>query len=269
MDRIAGAGRDPGATAWPPCGEPRIIATMKIALAQTEAVVGDVAANVANHLRFVERAAGLGARYVAFPELSITGYEPRLCQGLAMDADDARLDALQQAADGHGLTVAAGVPVRTGGKPRISLVLFQPGAPRAVYSKQYLHADEEPFFVPGPRQAGLIGSAPRVGLAICYELSIAAHAEATFGQGAQLYLASVAKAAQGVAAAGARLAGVAREFAAPALMVNCVGICDGVCCAGGSAAWDGKGRLLARLGDQHEGLLVFDAATGRAASSAT
>ena len=49
---------------------------MRIALAQINPTVGDIAANAAKHARFIEDARSAGASVVVFPELSITGYPP-------------------------------------------------------------------------------------------------------------------------------------------------------------------------------------------------
>src|SRR5688572_25039686 len=45
-----------------------------VALAQTNAVLGDVEANLKKHLEYVERARDEGASLLVFPELSLTGY---------------------------------------------------------------------------------------------------------------------------------------------------------------------------------------------------
>ncbi|MNC29799.1 hypothetical protein D3C75_780630 [compost metagenome] len=42
------------------------------------------------------------------------------------------------------------------------------------------------------------------------------------------------------------------------LLANCVGPADTFIGAGGSAAWDSQGRLLASLDDHSEGLIVLD-----------
>jgi predicted amidohydrolase len=237
---------------------------VKIALAQTRSVVGDIAANVVAHLELIELAVAHGAQFIAFPELSLTGYEPRLAKELAIDLDDARFQPFQQMSNVRGIRIAVGVPTRTANKPRISLALFAPYLPRAVYSKQYLHADEEPFFTPGPRNPGVLDTQPKIGLAICYELSVTAHAEATFAAGAEMYFASVAEPERGVAGSHPRLADVAKHFGAPVLLANCVGMCDGMYCAGSSAVWNRRGERLARLDDTSEGLLVFDTASEEA-----
>ena len=49
---------------------------MKIALAQINPTVGDFAGNTKRILEFADRAAGLGAKLVVFPELAVCGYPP-------------------------------------------------------------------------------------------------------------------------------------------------------------------------------------------------
>ena len=135
--------------------------------------------------------------------------------------------------------------------------------PWQVYSKMHLHADEEPYFVPGERSIDLVGGDARIALAICYEISVAEHAASAARRGAKVYLASVAKFASGIDAAYERLAAIAREHSMTVLMANCVGEADGQACAGRSAAWRSGGALVARLDDTEEGVLVVDTASER------
>src|SRR5947208_8966181 len=50
---------------------------MRIALAQINPTVGDIAHNVRKHVDFITRAKVGGATLVVFPELSVTGYPPK------------------------------------------------------------------------------------------------------------------------------------------------------------------------------------------------
>src|SRR2546429_3192448 len=50
---------------------------MRIALAQINPTVGDIAGNVAKHVDFIARAKAGGATLVVFPELSVPGYPPK------------------------------------------------------------------------------------------------------------------------------------------------------------------------------------------------
>ena len=139
---------------------------------------------------------------------------------------------------------------------------FQPHQAQRIYSKKYLHPDEEAFFVSGPNFPVLTINEIPVGLAICYELSIPEHAAAAYEHGAQLYVASVAKTLDGVNRASQRLAAIAREYAIPVLMANCVGPADNVESAGGSAVWNHEGQQLDHLNSTQEGLIVYDMSTG-------
>jgi predicted amidohydrolase len=127
------------------------------------------------------------------------------------------------------------------------MVIFQPYQARQTYSKQYLHADEEPFFMSGPSSPGLIEGRPNIGLAICYELSIPEHAERAFANGADVYVASVAKSASGVDQAVKRLAGIAQTYSVPVFMSNCIGPSDDFESAGKTSVWNREGLLIGQL----------------------
>lgn len=76
-----------------------------LAAAQVPSVRGDVAANVATHVRTIQAAATHEVAVLIFPELSLTGYEPELAAALALAPCDAILEPLRRAAaqdDGRG-----------------------------------------------------------------------------------------------------------------------------------------------------------------------
>ena len=235
---------------------------MKICLAQCRSFKGDIAANVAAHQRFVLAAVEHGAELIVFPELSLTGYEPTLAKELAMEVNDGRLDVFQQLAAKHSIAIAVGLPINHGNGVCISLGLFQAAKERALYSKRYLHADEEPFFVPGAGSPVWKVKSTAVSLAVCYELSVPEHSELAFKSGGQVYVASVAKSANGVAKAYEHLSAIASKYSLPVLMCNGVGPADDFVNAGGSVIWDSNGKLLAQLNDSDEGLLMMDTETG-------
>jgi predicted amidohydrolase len=54
-----------------------LLKSARIALAQTDAVLGNVARNVETHLALAEQAKAKGAQAIVFPELSLTGYTLR------------------------------------------------------------------------------------------------------------------------------------------------------------------------------------------------
>jgi predicted amidohydrolase len=234
---------------------------MKISLVQVRPVKGDIEANIVNHLRMIDLAYSAGADTVLFPELSLTGYEPTFAKELAVVPDDNRLTPLQTLSDTHRLTIGVGSPVKTESGITISLLLFHPGKERGLYSKQFLHPDEEPFFVSRQNKTILLNHQSHVALAICYELAVPAHAEMAYQAGAGIYLTSVAKSAQSVDKAAERLSQVAKEYAMTVGMVNCLGVNDGMDCGGRSSVWNRRGELIGQLDDSREGILLFDTET--------
>jgi len=232
---------------------------MKVGIAQTRPVTADISRNIELHRALIAQAVPYGPDVLIFPELSLTGYEPTLAHTLAVDPDDKRLDIFQQSSDTHRLIIGAGIPTRYGDDICISMALFQPGKPRQLYSKKYLHADEEPFFVSGQHGPNRIGK--EIALAICYEISVPQHAEDAFANGAKIYIASVAKFMHGIDKALARLAEIGSSYSMTVLMSNSIGQADGYECAGKSSIWNNKGELLGQLNGDNEGILIFDTDT--------
>lgn len=231
---------------------------MKICAVQARPFKGDIQRNIDNHKKLIDLAISQGAQMIVFPELSITGYEPALAKDLSTHKDDKCLDVFQQISDTRQVTIGVGMPLKNESGISISLLLFQPRQPRQVYSKKYLHADEEPFFVRAESSADLTATKPGIALAICYELSIPEHSANAHKDGAAIYIASVAKTAEGAEKANKTLSNIARAYSMTVLMSNSVGYSDDFKSGGKTSAWDNKGRLLAQLDDRHEGIVVID-----------
>jgi len=82
-------------------------APVTVALAQCDAVLGDLGRNLEAHLRLVGQARELAAGLVVFPELSLTGYDLRdLTPEIALRRDDPRLARLAEAS--RGIDIVAG-----------------------------------------------------------------------------------------------------------------------------------------------------------------
>lgn len=246
-----------------PCGhKAKVRAILKIAAAQLRPNVGDWTGNLQLHLNFTFAAARHGVGLLVFPELSLTGYEPARATELAREANDTCFHELQRMSVEHRMTIAVGFPLRTEDLPQIASKLLYPNRQSAVYTKMFLHSDEEEYFSPGMDSPTLILDVPAVALAICFELTIPAHAQRALMAGAEIYIASVAKTARGITAANERLSQIAAELAVPVLMSNCLGAMDGSECCGMSGIWDTTGTQLSHLGDAEEGLLILDLETG-------
>ncbi len=234
---------------------------MKICAAQSRPIKGDIQSNIDNHKKLIDLAVCNGAGTIIFPELSLTGYEPKLAKALATNQDDSRFDGFQKISDTGQITIGAGVPTKNSKGICISMILFQPHKARQTYSKKYLHPDEEKFFVSSQNFIGLTGNKINIALAICYELSVPEHSENAFKSGAEIYMASVAKTVNGVDKAIKNLSGIASKYSMTVLMANCVGQCNGEQCGGKTSVWNNKGLLEAQLNDTDEGIIIIDTDT--------
>ena len=239
---------------------------MRVAVVQTQPVACAVDVNAKAHETWIKKVAARGADMVFFPELSLTGYEPKHAGRYVFRADDVRLDVFQMLSHALRITIGIGLPTADGSGVRISMLVLQPNAARIVYSKQYLHADELAYFVAGSGQVTLRAQDGVVAPAICYESLIDEHCAAAVALGATLYVASVAKSAGGIAKADAHYPAIARRHALPVLMANCVGRCDEFEAAGSSAVWNARGERVARLPATGEGALLLDTASGETLS---
>lgn len=231
---------------------------MKIALIQMKPQKGDIAANIETHKRFIGLAVQQNADAVFFSELSLTGYEPELAENLAFQLEDKRLDEFQQLSDENEITIGLGLPLKVKAGIYISMAIFQPNRERIVYSKQQLHSDEMPYFIEGKEQIILTIQNKKIAPAICYESLQLSHIENAHQLGAQVYLASVAKAQKGIDKAMVHYPKIAKMYNMPVLMVNCIGFCDNFESVGQSAVWNAKGELVERLGQEKEGILCYN-----------
>ncbi|MFD2034280.1 carbon-nitrogen hydrolase family protein [Belliella marina] len=231
---------------------------MKICIAQTNPIGGDISANIGKHKRLIDLAVSFGATSIFFPELSLTGYEPKLAKSLATDPDDGIFGDFQDISDKNKIVIALGMPTRTNSGIQIGMLLFQPEIPRQIYAKQLLHSDEIPYFVNGEKQVLITVKRKKIAPAICYESLQSDHSERAFNLGAEIYVASVAKSQRGIDKAMSHYPSIAKRFSMPVLMSNCIGYCDDFLSAGQSAVWDKNGKLVGQLDDHTEGFLIFN-----------
>jgi predicted amidohydrolase len=234
---------------------------MKICIAQTRPIKGNVSTNIEAHRRFIDLALSNHAEAIYFSELSLTGYEPELARELATNQNDGRLDIFQQISDNNHIIIGLGLPTIAESHIRISMIIFEPNKPRQTYSKQLLHSDEIPYFDQGSHQVIIKTRDTSIAPAICYESLQTTHAEAAYQLGANVYVASVAKSAQGIEKAFNHYPVVAKQYGMPVLMANCVGFCDNFLSAGHSSVWTKEGKLVGQLNDTTEGIIIFDTET--------
>ena len=234
---------------------------MRVAVAQIEAIKGNIEKNIENHLKWIKQAILNNADMVVFPELSLTGYEPDLAESLATNQDDTRLDVMQSLSDKNGITIGVGLPTRKEGNVFVSMIIIQPYKERITYSKQYLYPPEKSIFTAGKNPLVLKLETEIVSPAICYEASNKAHCEYASLNKATIYIASVLSSVGGIDAELKKLSDIAKTNNLITFMANYVGKSGGYKCAGKSSVWDTTGKLIGQLGTETEGILIYDTET--------
>ena len=128
-----------------------------IAAAQSTSVPGDVARNVAHHLRFGTIAAERGAQLLVFPELSLTGYELTIARSNAVRPDSPDLDPLRHLATHAHMTMVVGAPMLNDqDELHIAAFAIRPDGSVLTYTKEYVHQSEEGVFKSGPGGPALL-----------------------------------------------------------------------------------------------------------------
>jgi len=147
---------------------------MKLAIAQFNCVLGDLAGNVAKIFQYAEQARMQGAQLLMTPELSLCGYPPEdlllrdgFCQACAR--------ALQElAAKISGISVVVGHPHQRDGKLYNAATLIQDGVIAATYLKHelpnYSVFDEERYFDHGIEPCLFEIAGIRFALNICADI---------------------------------------------------------------------------------------------------
>ncbi len=230
-----------------------------IAAAQIGAVAGNVAANTETHAAMMRAAAARGVDVVVFPELSLTGYEPRLAASLAFTANDLRLQPLALLARELGITAILGAPLAVDApKPAIGAVVLGADGAITAYHKMHLHPGEEEYFTEGAAPLVVAGLDTRhiVGVAVCADITHASHPALYAARDAGIYAAGVFITDTGYAPDTALLADYARRHDMLVVMANYNAPSGGYTAAGRSAIWAPGGQPLASADDTQAALVI-------------
>jgi predicted amidohydrolase len=227
------------------------VSSLKVAVAQTSSLRGDVAGNIRTHLRAIQKAAVEGVNYLVFPELSLTGYEPELASSLAFSPSDKRLNPLVEAAKEHNVIVGVGVPVANEGLPKIGKLIIFPSGLVEVYEKIYLHPGEEKYFSAGISYRFLNVDGVRIANAICADTNHPQHAAHCAKEGADVYLAGVLFTKSGYIADEEKLARYASQYNMLVAIANHNMTTGGWLPCGRSAIWSAAGKIAGADETQH------------------
>src|SRR6476469_7127820 len=237
---------------------------MRLALAQLDAVVGDLVGNRALIVDAIRDARAAGADLVVFPELAVTGYPPEdlLLRPGFVKAARASLDEITAATE--GITALVGCPLFDRDLANACAVLGN-GELRGVYRKHFLPNygvfDEHRYFAAGRELVLLRCGDVLVGPTICEDIWQPGPPATDLSlAGAQLIV-NLSASPFHVGKAEDReemLVTRARDNASYLAFCNLVGGQDELVFDGHSVVLDDEGEVVARAPGFEEALLVVD-----------
>ena len=237
---------------------------MNVAAAQLCPAAGDVAANADAHARLIAEAAAAGARVVVFPELSLTGYEPDLLRAdpsLWLAPDDDRLAPVQAACRTHGTHAVVGAPVDDAARRLLAAIAIDDrGTVGPIYGKHHLHGPEHELFEPGDAHVLLEIDGHRLGLSVCADAAVPAHAAEVAALGADGYLVGALFDAGTMDRLVDQMSSRARDhrlWVVLGSLAGPAGPCVGI---GGSGVGAPDGGVVVQLGDEPAGIAVTEMA---------
>ena len=239
---------------------------MKIAIAQMNGIVGDLAGNAAAIVERAENARAAGAALMVTPEMSLAGYPPEdllLRDGFYRACDE----ALQQLTNRvRGITVVVGHPRQADGRRYNAASVIRDGEIVATYHKRklpnYEVFDEERYFAAGDDPCVVEVEGVRFGLNICADVWEEGAPDRARAAGAQVLLTMNASPYH-LRKQATRYEVVRNRIAStgiPVVYVNQVGGQDELVFDGASFVLDGGGELMAQLPEFEEklSLVQFD-----------
>jgi len=239
------------------------VSVQKIALAQMNPLLGDLAGNAQLICKAAQDAFTQGAKLVVSPELSLTGYPPEdlLLRPAFIEAARQELERLmQELAQYKGLTVVVGHPKQTASGLQNYASVLQNGKIIAGYAKQELpnHEvfDEVRYFVPGKEPCVFECEGIRYGLILCEDAWHAGPAKQAHTAGAQVLIVPNAspyhlkKEALRIEVLRSHIA----QTKMPLVYVNSVGGQDELVFDGGSFALNSQGDVVMAMPQFEVGL---------------
>ncbi len=233
-------------------------ASVRLALGQFGAELGDVGANLKQIREMSTEAADAGADLACFPELSLSGYllDPESYTPELLDQVERAEMELAAEAERLGIALVYGAPLRDGTRLRNGVIMQHPGGVRLTYAKTHMTATERAVFLPGSE---FVVEERGVALACCYDLAFPEAARILALRGARLLLVPMAWEVQRGFVMRHVVPARAVENVAYVVCVNQCGTVGEYRFRGGSCAVDPLGETCVCLGDE-AGLGVVDIA---------
>ena len=240
---------------------------LAIALAQLNAVVGDIDGNKRRALEAWGEAREKGADLVVFPELFIDGYPPEdlVLKPAFVAASQAAIEELaRETADGPGILIGTVWPGETAGDVMNAVACLDGGEVRAVRFKaelpNYGVFDEKRVFEPGPLPGPIDFRGVRIGVPICEDIWFEQVAECLAECGAEMLLVPNGSPYDRNKSETRQNIAVARvtETGLPLAYVNCVGGQDELVFDGSSFVLNADRGLAVQAPDWREALIMTE-----------
>ena len=243
--------------------------SLRIACAQLNLLVGDMAGNVRRIVGAAKRAAGQGAQVLLTPELSLCGYLPddTLLRPSFQQQVEAAAEQIRLASERlPGLRLVVGYPLMRDGRRYSAAGVFHQGRRLAEYCKaelpNYGVFDEKRYFEPAAEAVVLEIEGIRCGLLTCEDAWLPAAPARARAAGAELLLIVNASPFQS-GKTGLRVQSLRQHVCGQqmaAVGCNLVGGQDELVFDGQSLALAADGRVVARALAFEEDLLLVDVA---------
>lgn len=169
---------------------------MRIACAQTQAELGEIAVNLDRIERLTVQAADRKAELILFPELMVSGYgPPETLTPLAEPIPGPVADRLAAIARDCGIAIATGIPeydAATDRRHNTLLLLDASGREQLRYRKVHLWDSEKAWAQPGTEFPVRPFGGLRIGATVCYDVRFPEGARSLALAGAELILLATA-----------------------------------------------------------------------------
>ncbi|MFO0510589.1 MAG: NAD+ synthase [Gammaproteobacteria bacterium] len=178
--------------------------TLRLALAQADLLVGDIAGNTTRLLALADEARAAGAQLLLTPELAVAGYPPEdllFHRGFRRQVDAALArfaaasgegDGAGRSGGGQGIALLVGHPEYAGERIFNAATLYSGGREQVRHRKaclpNYRVFDEKRWFTPGTQPTVAEFQGFRLGVLVCEDLWEPEPSQLAKSQGAELLL---------------------------------------------------------------------------------
>ncbi|MDA0841683.1 MAG: hypothetical protein O3B01_14685 [Planctomycetota bacterium] len=164
-----------------------VLTPLKVAAVSSKNLFGEIEANLANHEMWIKRAVNEGAKFIGFPECSLTGYVRESQHTLSLASRPVR--RIADLAREHDVFIGVGLNERRGGKTFNTSAVFGPDGLVGAMRKVNCIRAESSFYTSGSKFPVIDIAGWKMGIAICADASFFEMFRIPFLRGAQVIFA--------------------------------------------------------------------------------